>query len=129
MGDDAVAVGRSRSKRPSQAMTKRGAQAVGYGNEASPNLAGRGDHRRHAIGVRSDIARFGLRAELDPRMLAQRVGQARIEGEPADPQSRLLAVMLGKGHRHGWLVGKPELDTLEWRRTARYDSILETELA
>src|SRR5205807_9960733 len=85
VSDDAVAIGPSRSNRPAQAMTKPRMQAVRDGDEARANLAGGGDHRSGPIGVRSDVARFGSRAEMDERMVAERVGELRIEGEPPDP--------------------------------------------
>src|SRR5207245_4324986 len=100
-------------------MTKRRTQAVGHGHDASPNLASRGNNSGHPIGGSPDLTRFGVRAELDLRMVADRVGQACVEGEPPDPKPRLLAVVLGEGHRRRWPLGKPELDSAEWRRTAR----------
>src|ERR1700730_19293031 len=110
-------------------MTKRRAHAVGYGNEASSKLTGDANPRRHPIAVASDIARFGLRPELDLRVVSERVGQLRIEGEPPDSQPRLIAVMFGKGHCYRLVPGKPELDSVEGRRTAFEDGALEAELA
>ncbi len=62
-------------------------------------------------------------------MVGDRVGQARIEGETPNPQARLFAVMFGEGDRHLWLLGKSELDSVEWRRPFGYDRVLETQLA
>ena len=128
VGNDAVAVGRPGPDRPSQPMAERRPEAVGHSNDASSNLARRSDHASATAVGRSDIARFRLRTELDARLVAERVDQARIERESADPESGLLATLLGKGHGHWWLPGGSELDSMEGRRTAGHDRILQAQL-
>ena len=110
-------------------MSERRPEAVGHDNDASSNLARRGDQTRDAAIARSEIARFGLRVELDVRIASERVDQSCVESQPADPESGLLASVLGKGHGHRWLPGEPELDSLEWGRTARDDRILQAQLS
>src|SRR3989442_7236955 len=129
VGDDAEAVGRPGPDRPAEPMSKRRTEAVGDGNDASSNFGSRGDHRRAAIVAGPDIAGFGLRAELDVRIVAERLDQSRVEREPPDAESGLLAVVLRKGHGHRWLLGEPELDSREGRRTTRCDIILEAQLS
>src|SRR5438445_3043544 len=125
VGDDAVAVGRPGPDRPAEPMSERRPEAVGHRNDARSNLAGCGDHARDAAVACFDIARFRLRTELDLRVVPERVDQSRIERESADPESGLLTAVLRKGHGHGLLPGEPELDSLEWRRTAEHDRILQ----
>jgi hypothetical protein len=127
--DDAVAVRRSRSAGPAKAMARRRTQAIGDGNDTGSNFAGSRDDGRRPIGTRSDVMGFGVRAELDLRMVDERVGKLPIEGEAPDSEASWLAVMCGKWHRGGWLAGKPKLDSVERGRSARYDSILEAQLA
>jgi hypothetical protein len=110
-------------------MPKRRAQAVGYRHEAGSNLAGRRDDSEQPIRAHSDVASLGSLAELDLRMTVDGFGQPGVEVESPDPEPRPLAAMRGEGHVDRWPLGKPKLNAVERRRPARYNIILEAQLA